>query len=54
MYGPRSFDSGQDPKIVNFLAELKSGKGRRFELSDIIEHIVEFRQVAFFALFPPI
>lgn len=41
-YGPRSFDSGQDPKIVNFLEELKSGKGRRFELSDIIGHIVEF------------
>lgn len=45
--GPRSFDSGQDPKIVNFLEELKSGKGRRFELSDIIGHIVEFRQVIF-------
>jgi pumilio RNA-binding family len=41
-HGPRSFESGQDPKIVNFLEELKSGKGRRFELSDIIGHIVEF------------
>nr|KYP62389.1 Pumilio isogeny 2 [Cajanus cajan] len=42
--GHRSFDSGHDPKIVNFLEDLKSGKGRRFELSDIIGHIVEFRQ----------
>ncbi|MQI72145.1 hypothetical protein EI017_25665, partial [Escherichia coli] len=40
--GQRSFDSGHDPKVVNFLEELKSGKGRRFELSDIIGHIVEF------------
>ncbi|CAL0301512.1 unnamed protein product [Lupinus luteus] len=38
----RYFDSTHDPKIVNFLEELKSGKGRRFELSDIIGHIVEF------------
>lgn len=53
-HGPRSFDSPQDPKIVNFLEELKSGKGRRFELSDIIGHIVEFRQVVFSVLFPPI
>ncbi|KAE9594316.1 putative armadillo-like helical, pumilio domain-containing protein [Lupinus albus] len=40
--GQRYFDSTHDPKIVNFLEELKSGKGRRFELSDIIGHIVEF------------
>ncbi|KAL5141103.1 Pumilio 5 [Glycine soja] len=40
----RSFDSAHDPKIVNFLEDLKSGKSRRFELSDIIGHIVEFRQ----------
>ncbi|XP_061355841.1 pumilio homolog 6, chloroplastic-like isoform X2 [Gastrolobium bilobum] len=40
--GQRSFDSAHDPKIVSFLEELKSGKGRRFELSDIIGHIVEF------------
>ncbi|KAI4344439.1 hypothetical protein L6164_011668 [Bauhinia variegata] len=40
--GQRVFDSAYDPKIVNFLEELKSGKGRRFELSDIIGHIVEF------------
>ncbi|XP_015959977.1 pumilio homolog 6, chloroplastic [Arachis duranensis] len=40
--GHKSFDSAHDPKIVNFLEELKSGKGRRFELSDIIGHIVEF------------
>ncbi|KAL2970730.1 hypothetical protein AAZX31_15G155900 [Glycine max] len=40
--GHRSFDSAHDPKMVNFLEDLKSGKGRRFELSDIIGHIVEF------------
>ncbi|CAL0334892.1 unnamed protein product [Lupinus luteus] len=40
--GQRYLDSTRDPKIVNFLEELKSGKGRRFELSDIIGHIVEF------------
>ncbi|KAK7329759.1 hypothetical protein VNO77_23938 [Canavalia gladiata] len=40
--GQRTFDSTHDPKIVIFLEELKSGKGRRFELSDIIGHIVEF------------
>ncbi|XP_028773708.1 pumilio homolog 6, chloroplastic [Neltuma alba] len=40
--GQRAFDSSHDPKIDNFLEELKSGKGRRFELSDIIGHIVEF------------
>jgi pumilio RNA-binding family len=40
--GPESFN---DPKIHNFLEELKSGKVRRFELSDIVGHIVEFRQV---------
>lgn len=45
--GQRAFDSSHDPKIDNFLEELKSGKGRRFELSDIIGHIVEFRQVIF-------
>lgn len=53
-HGQRSFDSGHDPKVVNFLEELKSGKGRRFELSDIIGHIVEFRQVVFSVIFPPI
>ncbi|KAF7806671.1 pumilio-like protein 6, chloroplastic isoform X1 [Senna tora] len=40
--GQRAFDGTHDPKIDNFLEELKSGKGRRFELSDIIGHIVEF------------
>ncbi|XP_027329562.1 pumilio homolog 6, chloroplastic-like isoform X2 [Abrus precatorius] len=40
--GQRGFDSAHDPKVVIFLEELKSGKGRRFELSDIIGHIVEF------------
>ncbi|KAL3598059.1 hypothetical protein D5086_005977 [Populus alba] len=37
--GPESFN---DPKIHNFLEELKSGKVRKFELSDIVGHIVEF------------
>ncbi|XP_011047948.1 PREDICTED: pumilio homolog 6, chloroplastic-like isoform X1 [Populus euphratica] len=37
--GPESFN---DPKIHNFLEELKSGKVHRFELSDIVGHIVEF------------
>ncbi|KAM5553752.1 hypothetical protein ABKV19_025806 [Rosa sericea] len=40
--GHRGFESLHDPKIYNFLEELKSGKGRRFELSDITGHIVEF------------
>lgn len=39
----RGFESLHDNKIYNFLEELKSGKGRRFELSDITGHIVEFR-----------
>lgn len=52
--GQRAFDSTHDPKIDNFLEELKSGKGRRFELSDIIGHIVEFRQVIYFIFLPPI
>lgn len=41
--GQRGFESFDDPKMYNFLEELKSGKGRRFELSDITGHIVEFR-----------
>ncbi|KAB1204274.1 hypothetical protein CJ030_MR8G009062 [Morella rubra] len=45
--GQRGFESFDDPKIYNFLEELKSGKGRRFELSDIGGHIVEFRQVTY-------
>ncbi|XWS28131.1 hypothetical protein CRYUN_Cryun25bG0039300 [Craigia yunnanensis] len=40
--GQRGFESFNDPKIYNFLEELKSGKGRRCELSDIVGHIVEF------------
>ena len=52
--GQRAFDSAHDPKIAIFLEELKSGKGRRFELSDIIGHIVEFRQVLFSVVFLPI
>lgn len=41
--GQRGFESFEDPNMYNFLEELKSGKGRRFELSDITGHIVEFR-----------
>ncbi|KAJ0251435.1 Pumilio 6 [Hirschfeldia incana] len=33
---------GTGPRLCNFLEELKSGKGRRFGLSDITGHIVEF------------
>ncbi|XP_062077362.1 pumilio homolog 6, chloroplastic-like [Humulus lupulus] len=40
--GQRGFEIFDDPKMYNFLEELKSGKGRRFELSDITGHIVEF------------
>uniref|UniRef100_A0A2P2MFS9 PUM-HD domain-containing protein n=1 Tax=Rhizophora mucronata TaxID=61149 RepID=A0A2P2MFS9_RHIMU len=40
--GQRHSESFNDPNIYNFLEELKSGKGRRFELSDIAGHIVEF------------
>ncbi|KAJ4830492.1 hypothetical protein Tsubulata_012814 [Turnera subulata] len=43
--GQRGSEGFNDPKIYNFLEDLKSGKGRRFELSDIAGHIVEFRQV---------
>ncbi|KAJ9548264.1 hypothetical protein OSB04_020807 [Centaurea solstitialis] len=32
----------KDPKTYSFLEELKSGKGRRLELSDIFGHVVEF------------
>ncbi|XP_044464061.1 pumilio homolog 6, chloroplastic-like isoform X2 [Mangifera indica] len=41
-HGQRGYENYNDPKIFNFLEELKSGKGRRFELSDIAGHIVEF------------
>ncbi|KAI3694683.1 hypothetical protein L1987_77652 [Smallanthus sonchifolius] len=43
--GMRSYGGNQvfkDPKTYSFLEELKSGKGRRLELSDIFGHIVEF------------
>ncbi|WCJ42247.1 pumilio 6 [Euphorbia peplus] len=40
--GQRGSESFNDTKICNFLEELKSGKGRRFELSDIAGNIVEF------------
>ncbi|CAN8230506.1 unnamed protein product [Cochlearia groenlandica] len=37
-----SLESASGPRLCNFLEELKSGKGRRFGLSDITGHIVEF------------
>ncbi|GAV76020.1 PUF domain-containing protein [Cephalotus follicularis] len=40
--GQRGPEIANDSKVYNFLEELKSGKGRRFELSDIAGHIVEF------------
>lgn len=43
--GMRAYGGNQvfkDPKTYSFLEELKSGKGRRLELSDIFGHIVEF------------
>ncbi|XP_076907690.1 pumilio homolog 5-like [Bidens hawaiensis] len=43
--GMRPYGGNQvfkDPKSYSFLEELKSGKGRRLELSDIFGHIVEF------------
>ncbi|XP_044470950.1 pumilio homolog 6, chloroplastic-like isoform X2 [Mangifera indica] len=41
-HSQRGYENFNDPKIYNFLEELKSGKGRRFELSDIAGHIVKF------------
>ncbi|XAR63731.1 hypothetical protein NMG60_11023772 [Bertholletia excelsa] len=40
--GPRGVESFNDMRIYSLLEELKSGKGQRFELSDIAGHIVEF------------
>ncbi|XP_038712377.1 pumilio homolog 6, chloroplastic isoform X2 [Tripterygium wilfordii] len=40
--GQRGSESLHDPRIYSFLEELKSGKGRKFELSDVAGHIVEF------------
>ncbi|KAL1202906.1 Pumilio-like protein 6 [Cardamine amara subsp. amara] len=37
-----SLEGASGPRLCNFLEELKSGKGRRFDLSDITGHIVEF------------
>ncbi|KAJ4868737.1 hypothetical protein Rs2_49714 [Raphanus sativus] len=37
-----SLEGTNGPRLCNFLEELKSGKGRRFGLSDITGHIVEF------------
>lgn len=38
----RGIEKFDEPKTYSFLEELKSGKGRRFELSDIAGHVVEF------------
>lgn len=40
--GQRGIESFSYQKPYSFLEELKSGKGRRFELSDITGHVVEF------------
>lgn len=40
--GQRGFEGFSYQKPYSFLEELKSGKGRRFELSDIAGHVVEF------------
>ncbi|KAA8535740.1 hypothetical protein F0562_030758 [Nyssa sinensis] len=40
--GQRGFESSNDVNTYSFLEELRSGKGRRFELIDIAGHIVEF------------
>ncbi|CAH8332267.1 unnamed protein product [Eruca vesicaria subsp. sativa] len=37
-----SLEGTNGPRLCNFLEDLKSGKGRRFGLSDITGHIVEF------------
>ncbi|ESQ54711.1 hypothetical protein EUTSA_v10024383mg [Eutrema salsugineum] len=37
-----SLEGANGSRLCNFLEELKSGKGRRFDLSDITGHIVEF------------
>ncbi|KAL9270900.1 Pumilio homolog 6, chloroplastic-like protein [Drosera capensis] len=39
--GHRIFDSSSSPRTHNILEELKSGKGRRFELSNIAGHKLE-------------
>ncbi|XP_010525263.1 PREDICTED: pumilio homolog 6, chloroplastic [Tarenaya hassleriana] len=38
----RGVEGGNSLRLSNFLEELKSGNGRRFELSDIAGHIVQF------------
>ncbi|KAG8639601.1 pumilio homolog 6, chloroplastic isoform X2 [Manihot esculenta] len=40
--GQRGLENSNCTKIYNFIEELKSGKGHRFELSDIAGNIVEF------------
>lgn len=40
--GQRGFESANYSKTYSFLEELKSGKGRRFELSEILGHVEEF------------
>ena len=41
--GQRGVNSFDEPKRHYFLEELKSSNARKFELSDIAGHIVEFR-----------
>ncbi|XP_073003084.1 pumilio homolog 5-like [Typha latifolia] len=40
--GPRGREKAEEPKPCSFLEELKSNKGRRYELSDITGRVVEF------------
>ncbi|KAL9224108.1 hypothetical protein vseg_000177 [Gypsophila vaccaria] len=40
--GQRGFENLNHQKPFSVLEELKSGKGRRFDLSDIVGHVVEF------------
>ncbi|KAJ4962183.1 hypothetical protein NE237_022122 [Protea cynaroides] len=40
--GQRGTERFDDPKTYSFLEELKSSKARRFDLSDIAGHVVEF------------
>lgn len=42
LQGQRGIETFDGSKTVSFLEELKAGKGRRLELSDIAGHIIEF------------
>jgi pumilio RNA-binding family len=41
--GQKTSDSGEEPKGSSLLEELKNNKTRRFELADIVGHVLEFR-----------